>query len=744
MLASSKFDLPDSTAITLNPIYWRMFGYSYSSEETTNLAKPASEPLEFDRLQGFCTMIELRECCSMRCQIVRQSLERVLPPCDMWPKFRRWVLVAESCQMSVSASKFVWLDEFTLEPIISFFDEFWRKKHSFEMEELAFDISEIFWFHRTQIEPRLRIRQDDYLDPRFSTFRPRILQETLKFDQRIFYKASQQALTGAAALNICRKRLWDLVFNSRRSHADVPSILRLIKSSSDPSAFAHKGHRDCTPEFCESTNENTTTKLQLHKCSTRSCGFVEFPVSEVTKFILDSEHIVWSLVESPEGEIKVKLSSVTMNNQDSDDEYSSGILAISHVWSDGTGAGVERLAMVNICLVKFFLQLAKRLDCSQIWWDTVCVPMADTDEEKKARSIAISKMHGNFANAKHVVIHDEYLLQVPWEEDGAPAVALVLSPWFSRGWTALELSVSRSVKVLYRNPRDDSSYVVKDLYKDVLALGTFRSLGQAAASFVIERLLGRPKTLLDLITILSTRSTAWPRDRMAIAALLARIENFDYSSSRALITPKLLAHYGTLRKTLLHHEQAPLVDQGPYAWCPSNLFLSPPELLKHWDPNARDDTADAQLCLESDNLGSILGFWECTVPDKSMVHRIKPVATHLHVYRVLDNLAANELIILHSEAAQLPDLLVTPTGQWRSELDDLSYVQCHYIGCVRVTLDDDYTAEHMQRKRLNGLYRISVGSQTGQRIYRAGPLLDMARDDRIKYIGDAEPGAWRD
>ena len=437
---------------------------------------------------------------------------------------------------------------------------------------------------------------------------------------------------------------------------------------------------------------------------------------------------------SLQGDIEVKLTSFTETSDVSDDQSTSGVLAISHVWSDGTGAGVQKPGLVNQCLVKFFLDLAKFLGCSEIWWDTICVPLADTDEEKKARQIAISRMHKNFADAKHVVIHDEYLLRIPWAEDGTPAVALVLSPWFSRGWTALELSVSHSVKVLYRHPTIHSEYVVKDLHEDVLVNGPFGCLGQVAASFVIETLLGRPRTLLDLITILSTRSTSWNRDRMAIAALLARMKDFDYSSPRAEITQSIIALYGKFRKTLLHHEQAPLIDQGPFAWCPSNLFLSPAELLKHWDSDALDRTADVRLCLDDNNYGSVLGLWECTILDKSMVDAIKPVATHLHVYRVLDNLAADVMILLHSGVAQLPDLLVVATGRWHSEENETRYVHCHYFGCVTITPNDHHTAEQMQQQKFKDLCHFSVGYRGGEKVFPAKPLLEMARDTRVKDI----------
>ena len=634
-------------------------------------------------------MVRLRECSSKSCEAVRQRLDRVIPSCKAWPNLRKWVLVAESCQLSVSVSDFQWLSDFTLDSAMILFNSFWGQKHYPDEENLAFDISEIFWFHRSQIQRHLRITRETLLDPlgRVAEEPPVILPNT-NYDEKFFYRAGRTALTAAVALHICRKRLWDLVFMAQRKIADVSAVLEMVQSSSSPTAFAHKGHHDRSPEFCEFANENTTTKKQLHKCSTESCGLIEFPVSEAAKSILDGRNIAWRLSKSPRSDIKATLVNFEKPNKNND-VHISNTLAISHVWSDGTGAGVERPGMVNKCLVAFFSDLATNLGCSEVWWDTICVPMAETDLEKKARRVAISDVHENFVNARHVLIHDEYLLQIEWAEDGSPAVALVLSPWFSRGWTALELSVSHSVKILYRDPQNHSSYVMKDLFEDVLVQGPFGRLGHVAASTMIENLVGRPQTLMELITILSTRSTSWSRDRMAIAALLARTQDFDYNGSRPEITRRILRKYRSFPRSLLHHEQACLVEYGPFAWCPSNIFINPLELMRHWDSRALELTAHVELCPDSSEDGSILGCWYCTVLCENTVDEVKPVTIHLNVYKVLDQVPADNLVVLHSESAQLPDILVISTGLWFSEYNEKYYVDCHYVGCVTLFNNND-------------------------------------------------------
>src|SRR5205814_7153879 len=49
-------------------------------------------------------------------------------------------------------------------------------------------------------------------------------------------------------------------------------------------------------------------------------------------------------------------------------------MAISHVWSDGTGTGAWDEFKVNRCLYHFFRKIAREFGCEEIWWDTICIP----------------------------------------------------------------------------------------------------------------------------------------------------------------------------------------------------------------------------------------------------------------------------------------------------------------------------------------------------------------------------------
>lgn len=47
---------------------------------------------------------------------------------------------------------------------------------------------------------------------------------------------------------------------AQRKHGDIAAILALVQATSYSAMFAHRGHHDCTNEFCEFADENSTIK----------------------------------------------------------------------------------------------------------------------------------------------------------------------------------------------------------------------------------------------------------------------------------------------------------------------------------------------------------------------------------------------------------------------------------------------------------------------------------------------------
>lgn len=261
--------------------------------------------------------------------------------------------------------------------------------------------------------------------------------------------------------------------------------------------------------------------------------------------------------------------------------------------------------LVNQCLVEYFYRVAEHLGCDGLWWDTVCIP-----RERKARSIAVDTMLTNYENAKCTVIHDQSLVDFEWKEDGSPAVALILSAWFSRGWTAAELFASRNhdVKVIFKNPDARGPPLLKDLDSEILAWDyqTDNNRGSQIESFGVPKLGhyivtdiirqfragmfddrrsihgGRrpsantnrdPDRLKKILRIMRCRTTSWARDRMLIPGLICLPPEVSISTSTgSAITSKLLEHLRTIAFDDLLHTTVPVRQFGPWSWCPSSIY----------------------------------------------------------------------------------------------------------------------------------------------------------------------------
>ncbi|KAF4246792.1 hypothetical protein CNMCM8980_008184 [Aspergillus fumigatiaffinis] len=190
-------------------------------------------------------------------------------------------------------------------------------------------------------------------------------------------------------------------------------------------------------------------------------------------------------------------------------------MAISHVWSDGTGAGAWRDGEVNECLYLYFRGIAEHFQCEGIWWDALCIPRT-----KAARNKAIQKIQTNYQDARVTLVHDCFLRNWDWDPETA-CFGILMSPWFSRGWTALELAKSRKVKVIFKGRYGP---VIKDLDEEILAKADETNVPRIKASRMIRNLRKKFTSLNELLTVLRPRFTSWPKDMAVISALLVGIE----------------------------------------------------------------------------------------------------------------------------------------------------------------------------------------------------------------------------
>lgn len=408
---------------------------------------------------------------------------------------------------------------------------------------------------------------------------------------------------------ICRLRLWNTAQHTPRGLVELVSLKSLLQKPETKISPRHLGrHANCSVEVCWQNDENTTDVPQLHihlgmgQNPGAICPEVRFPVDKLNTIATPvGGATAWSLSSNPP-----KLGCR---------QY----MAISHVWSDGTGAGGSKeRGVINRCLVDRWERMARELNCDGIWWDTVSLP---TDREKRIN--ALSEMHLNYKQARCTVVHDLELTSFTWTEDGSPSVAIALSTWFSRGWTALELFMSENVWVVFKNPQgvpqDPNNYVLKNLDSDVLACPNdpFAHPAHKAVSAVIRKY--RPMhndcksrtctgacsdstifstnylELDDLMSLLKPRYTCWPRDMAIITGLMTYVARgiktkFNASWNQIDMTKHVISAFEQVSATNLLHDKLPICETGPWSWCPPSIF----DLADHKDEYLA--VVDGTLC----------------------------------------------------------------------------------------------------------------------------------------------------
>jgi len=328
-------------------------------------------------------------------------------------------------------------------------------------------------------------------------------------------------------------------------------------------ALKHEDHSACNFDFCEFSSRNFTAVQQYHERR----PYEEEEQNKVAENHRDKKVCfpLQGLFNDDKLAEAVKSKKCTAWSLDGSAilEHPRPFMAISHVWSDGTGTGTWSSKQVNECLYGYFKGLAERFQCEGIWWDTLCVP-----QDRNVRSDALNIMHLNYEYARITLVHDLFLRNLPFEDANQASFAIVLSPWFTRGWTALELAKSRKVKVVFKDS-------IEDLEVDILSKIKKNSEGYAAKA-AIERLRsGQIKDIEDLLVALRHRYTSWLKDKAAIAGLLVGIpipdsnrDTFQRDTYR-----RILKRVGSISHDHLFHGSVTM--SGGFSWCPTSLFQLP-------------------------------------------------------------------------------------------------------------------------------------------------------------------------
>ena len=499
---------------------------------------------------------------------------------------------------------------------------------------------------------------------------------------RDFIPVASKAITEASGkiskLGFCQRRVWEVVRNSAGGVFELVPLVRALEdlpqlrhdkhkscTSKDghPSCAFGDDHKSCTPGdnhescntgYCENSTLNFTSVTQLHKCLDHNC-------KTTTDEMFDQSHLVKAL------EGHTMTTAWTLDGKSLVAQGKS-YLAVSHVWSDGTGVGAWKAGQVNKCLWDFFTEQASSLGCDGVWWDTVCIP-----QDKAARSTAINNMHCNYAAAEYTMVHDLYLAGIEWKSDGSPCIALVLSPWFTRGWTALELLLSKRVFILFRQ---GDGYTLKDLDNEVLAQHhILHSHAHWIATDAVKRLRQANSTFKstsELLSVLQARHTSWSRDQSIIAGLMCGLT--DHAAlSEQVITKQILIKMKRISGNCLLHG-LPTMSDSNFSWCPPRFIDIP--------------AGRPSNILEVGCDGTLSGVWEIWyIPSKTIVDRglILPLSTDIGV-RTQVQWALQEpdnCVILTTDRSDSQGLLVRLKAYTDRLQDDILY--CKYIGAVNVS-----------------------------------------------------------
>ena len=619
-----------------------------------------------DMLQHICSVVQAKECGNEECDAIKQKLEDTAPACE-WKRFRDWALVVISCQLNASKQGLeeeVWswgwiLYHLTCEAHFSGHGNPGNQRLTPSVN--LFDVCELInWLDTINsfIQPSFTYREP---------LRTHISKETIV-----------QATEIAHQEGICVNRLWNLTVGGReREEVDLPVLMKMLQRQSqvDPSALQisrqNSEHDDCTAEVCCFSSIDSTRVQQLHKCSDSACGEpLLFPNSGI-----QNECITW-WVDNMDGSDEVP------RLVDAEQRY----LAISHVWSDGTGGGIQGEGHVNRCLFRYFRKIATRLNCNAVWWDTISIP-----SERIARQKAISRMHENFSQASHTIIHDESIAQSPWIDGGHSCLALLLSPWFTRAWTALELRMAQEgkISVVFRDPNDPEGFTLKNLDEKILANHpAYSSRGHWIASSLIKQLRQQQfNNVGDILKVLRIRSTSWPRDIMVVAGLLTgHSPDLIKSDFIALIVRDIVTGLVVLEESFLYHGHTTMKPKGGWSWCPFSLLDV--QLQTYTDMFQR---------IYVDEEGAVTGYWNYRALSKQDVEKLQPHSFHISVaWQIRMALARWEycLLLQHSRRDDSQVLLAVPLGVGVSTIEDTGYqvLECQFVGTVYQNLgwDDSY------------------------------------------------------
>ncbi|KAK2462355.1 hypothetical protein APHAL10511_005661 [Amanita phalloides] len=569
-----------------------------------------------------CSAAALRVCRNPGCNAYYAELQSVIPQCSTWPGLQHWACQAAAClcfqitrgDSSPSIARVV--DHvcrviYTYEGVLPVPRNVYSKAEPLLSSadvmveaEVEVDVVPDFiaWAGQVQYNDILLLLS--WLRGLATgTYEPISLTGVINSWQRTLQEGTRQvkdksiiqAISRVRAQGLCPRRIWAIALNLPGRESNIP-VLISNESQHNVDCFCNHNfcstgpsHRNCTFEFCEISAVNFTNVVQRHRpgCD-QNCKTKEFPAHLLDKVAEENRPTAWAIDDT-------ELRPV---------EVGEPYMAISHVWSDGTGGN----GSVHECMYNFFCNIARDLKCKGLWWDAICIPQG-----KQARAKAVNRMHEYYSQAACTVVHDLCLATSEWTGPDRACFTLIMSNWFTRGWTALELARSKNVEVLFDSKGSSLGCVRKNLDGDILSrAGTASSLPRLIASTAIRILRGvhekqtkQQLTINDILTSLGPRFTSWVRDRAIITGLFVGIENL--ANDQHEMYRQVICKIGKISAGQLFHSSA--TSDGAWSWFPSVLFNFPvsPSTSEMLQVKENGDVVGQWLLLDNPDILSLKG-----------------------------------------------------------------------------------------------------------------------------------------
>lgn len=458
--------------------------------------------------------------------------------------------------------------------------------------------------------------------------------------------------------HLCPNRIWHVGSRLQQWETELCALLQDLVNTFPVSlkeAAEHEDHSSCTYDYCEFSSRNFVAVQQYHERGPLEGDLGEAEVRKrhgKSSICLPLRGLFRedALIEAVKrkGHTAWAFDGLKML------PHPRPFMAVSHVWSDGTGVGAWGPGKVNGCLFDYFKDIAQSFQCEGIWWDTVCIP-----QDSASRSDALNIMHLNYQYARITLVHDRFLRKLPFENPQTACSAIILSSWFSRGWTALELAKSQKVKVAFKD-------CIKDLDEDILS-----KVEDSVAAEMIRRLRKENiSTIQGLLETLGPRHTSWLRDRATISGLLTgiNIAPHDGDIFQRNIYQDILRKMGRISYGHLFHTSATM--SSGFNWCPTNLFQMP------------QDSEDPKLSITKS--GEVIGTWTVIppeqIPQDACIWGISHPLTEARLHHALEQEGNRHVLLVNPADNDIRRGLLVRVLRQRPQ--DPTF-KCKFVGLLR-------------------------------------------------------------